>query len=81
MIHNHSQRLAKYLLQYRTTVHPTTNATPCMLLMNCPLCTRLDLLCTDVERRVVDQQDQQAKYKASHDSRSCEKQFFLLERE
>ena len=28
------QRLANYLLQYRNTVHATTNATPSMLLMN-----------------------------------------------
>jgi len=59
------QRLATYLLQYRTTVHPTTNATPCMLLMNCPLHTILDLLRLAVERRVV---EQQAKYKTNHDS-------------
>jgi len=45
-----------------------------MLLMNCPLHTRLDLLRPDVEQRVV---DQQAKYKASHDSRSRERQFFV----
>ena len=38
------QRLASFLLQYRTTVHATTNAVPCMLLMNRQLRTRLDLL-------------------------------------
>jgi len=43
------QRLATFLLQYCTTVHPTTNATPCMLLMNDSLRTTLDLLHPNVE--------------------------------
>ena len=38
------QRLETFLLQYRTTVHATTNATPCMLLFNRQSRTRLDLL-------------------------------------
>jgi len=48
-----------------------------MLLMNCPLRTRLDLLHPAVEQRVV---EQQAKYKTSHDSRSQERQFFVGQR-
>ena len=38
------QRLTNFLLQYCTTVHATTNATPSMLLMNTQLLTQLDLL-------------------------------------
>ena len=34
----------RLVLQYRTTVHATTNATPSMLLMNRKLHTQLDLL-------------------------------------
>jgi len=68
------QTLATFLLQYRTTVHPTTNATPCMLLMNCSLHARLELLRLNVEGRVT---EQQTKHKESHNARSCDKQFFV----
>ena len=81
MIPNHTypfkQRLVTSLLQYSTTVHPTTNATPCMLLMNCLLPTRLDLLCLNVEGRVT---EQQAKHKESHDACSRDRQFFAGQR-
>ncbi len=46
--------LAKFLLQYRVTPHPTTGRPPCELLMGRHLRTKLDLLrpelVTDVER-------------------------------
>ena len=47
------ERLANFLLQYRTTVHATTNATPCMLLMNKQVRTRLDLLRPNIETQVA----------------------------
>ena len=50
------QRLATFLLQYHTTVHATTNATPCMLLMNRQVRTRLDLLRPNIETQVANKQ-------------------------
>ena len=58
------QRLANILLQYRTTVHTTTNATPCILLMNRQLRTRLDLLRPDIDAQVSNKQADQI---ISHD--------------
>ena len=46
------QRLANFLLQYHTTIHATTNATPCMLLLNKQLHTKLDLLHPNIEVQV-----------------------------
>ena len=50
------QRLANFLLTYRTTPHATTNAAPCELLMNRVLRTRLDMLPPSTEKRVCDSQ-------------------------
>jgi len=71
------QRLANFCYSTSTTVHPTTNATPFILLMNHSLCTRLDLLRPNVEGRVT---EQQAKHKESHDARSRDRQFFVGQR-
>jgi len=71
------ERLATFLLLYRTTIHPTTNATPCMLLMKHSLRTRLDLLRPNVEGRVA---EQQAKQKESHNACSRDRQFFVGQR-
>ena len=60
-----SQRLAKFLLSYRTSPHATTNQPLCELLMGRPLCMRLDFLKLSNESQALDQQAQQ---KANHDS-------------
>ena len=78
MLTNESQpldkRLANFLLQYRTTVHAMTNATPCMLLMNHQLRTRLDLLHPDLLARVT---EKQAEQKANHDQHSRSREFMI----
>ena len=53
------QRLETFLLQYRITVHDTTNATPCMLLLIRQSCTRLDLLRPNIESQVANKQANQ----------------------
>ena len=49
------QRLARFLLSYRTAPYATTKEAPCVLLMGRPLRTRLDLLKPNHESQVVDQ--------------------------
>ena len=71
------QRLANFLLQYRTTVHATTNATPSMLLMNRQLRTRLDLLRPNMEGQVV---NKQANQKVTHDQHSRDREFMIGQR-
>jgi len=66
------QRLARLLLSNQTAPHATTKEVPCALLMGRSLCTRLDLLKTNHETQVVDQQAQQ---KANHDRHSKEREF------
>ena len=68
------QRLASFLLQYRTTVHATTNATPCMLLMNRQLRTRLELLRPNIGAQVA---NKQANQKESHDQHSRDRKFMI----
>ena len=58
------QRLANFLLTYRTTPQATTNVTPCELLMGRALQTRFDMLRPSTEKRVC---DAQAKQKLRHD--------------
>ena len=64
--------LAKFLLQYRSTPHPTTGVAPCELLLGRSLRTRLDLLKPDIGGRVRDHQGQQ---KARHDRHSRSREF------
>ena len=71
------QRLANFLLQYRTTVHATTNATPSMLLMNRQLRTRLDLLRPNMEGQVV---NKEANQKVTHDQHSRDREFMIGQR-
>ena len=61
------QRIASYLLMYRTTAHATTGVPPCQLLMSRELRTRLSLLQPDREKAVA---DKQAVQKSSHDRRA-----------
>ena len=58
------QRLASFLLTYRTTPHATTGEMPCQLFMGRKLRTRLDLLRPAVDRRVC---GKQADQKVGHD--------------
>ena len=61
---SHSQRLASFLLSYRSTPHITTHENPewtCFLKRK--LRTRLDLLCPDVNNTI---HNKQAKQKKNH---------------
>ena len=58
------ERLASFLLTYRTTPHATTGEMPCQLFMGRKLRTRLDLLRPAVDRRVC---GKQADQKVGHD--------------
>ena len=66
------QRLANFLLTYRTTPHATTNVAPCELLMNRVLRTRFDVLRPSTEKRVC---DSQAKQKQQHDEHGKDRSF------
>ena len=59
-----SQRLASFLMTYRTTPHATTQESPSEVLMGRKITTRLDLLKPCCYKRVSDKQAQQ---KADHD--------------
>ena len=52
-------KLANFLLAYRTAPHSTTGESPAMLFMGRNLRTRLDLLKPDIRRRVNDRQNNQ----------------------
>lgn len=67
-----TQRLSSYLLNYRTTPHATTGASPCKLLMQRDLRTRFSLLQPDAENSVLENQDRQ---KSSFDRRSRSRSF------
>lgn len=64
--------VCSFLLQYRTTPHATTGATPSMLFYGRNIRTRLDLLKPNVSVRVRKEQDRQ---KLHHDTRSKEREF------
>ena len=69
-----SQRLADFLLTYRSTPHATTHETPSVLLLKRKLRTRLDLLCPDVNNTV---QKEQAKQKQNHDHHCRGREYFI----
>ena len=54
--------LANFLLQYRITPHTTTGVSPCNLMMNRGLRTRLDLLKPDIATKVHCKQADQKQY-------------------
>ena len=60
------QRLASFLLTYRTSPHATTKEKPCVLLMGRSLCTRLDLLKPDHATQVLEQQAHQKNHHDKH---------------
>ena len=53
------EKLAKFLIAYRNTPHSTTGESPAQLLLGRPLCTRLDLVKPNLNRKMVNQQHQQ----------------------
>ena len=70
----HSQRLASFLLSYRTTPHNTTNEMPNELFLKRKLRTRLDLLKPDVNKSVS---VEQAKQKNNHDCQCRSREYFV----
>ena len=70
----HSQRLASFLLSYRTTPHSTTNEMPSELFLKRKLRTRLDLLKPDVNKSVS---VGQAKQKNNHDRKCRSREYFV----
>ena len=69
-----SQRLANYLLTYRSSPHATTGVSPCSLFLHRQIRTRLDLLRPNQEAQVAEKQAQQ---KANHDRKAQFRQFFV----
>ena len=54
------EKLAKFLIAYRNTLHSTTGASPAELLLRRPLRTRLDLVKPNLDRKMVNQRHQQS---------------------
>ena len=71
------QKLMDFLLSYRSTPHSTTNTAPCLLFLQRPLRTTLDLLRPDLADAVLQGQSAQ---KRSHDQHSRRREFFIGER-
>ena len=67
------QRIANFLLTYRSTKHPTTGRTPASLFLGRELCTRLTLLRPRTGEKVL---DLQAKQKATHDVHTKFREFY-----
>ena len=71
------QRIANFLLAYRSTRHTTTGRTPASLFLGRELRTRLTLLRPNVGEKVM---DLQAKQKATHDAHAHIGEFYLGDR-
>ena len=71
---SHFQRLASFLLSYRSTPHSTTHETPGDLFLRRKLRTRLDLLRPDVNNTVQNKQAMQIK---NHDRHCRGRQYFV----
>ncbi|KAK2566762.1 Transposon Tf2-6 polyprotein [Acropora cervicornis] len=67
------QRIANFLLTYRSTRHPTTGSTPAKLFLGRELRTRLTLLRPNTGEKVM---DSQAKQKATHDVHAKFREFY-----
>ena len=63
-----------FLLTYRCTPHATTNTAPCILFMQRPLRTQLDLLIPNTEQQVTSKQVQ-GEPMARHDQHAIEQSF------
>ena len=71
---SHSQRLASFLLSYRSTPHSTTHEMPGDLFLKRKLRTHLDLLRPDVNNTVQNKQAMQIK---NHDRHCRGRQYFV----
>ena len=67
------QRIANFLLTYRSTRHPTTGSTPAKLFLGRELRTRLTLIRPNTGEKVL---DSQAKQKATHDVHAKFREFY-----
>ena len=67
------QRIANFLLAYRSTTHSTTGRTPAGLFLGRELRTRLTLLCPGVGEKVI---DSQSKQKATDHAHAKCREFF-----
>ena len=67
------QRIANFLLTYRSTTHPTTGRTPASLFLGRELRIRLTLLHPSVEDKVM---DSQAKQKVNLDTSAKFREFY-----
>ena len=54
------EKLAKFLIAYRNTPHSTTGVSPAQLILGRPLRTRQDLVKRNLNRKMVNQQNQQS---------------------
>ena len=61
-----TQRLANYLLRYRSSPHATTGCTPSSLFLKCELRTRLDLLKPCCSDQVIQKQSNQSYHHNLH---------------
>ena len=68
------QKLAQFLLSYRSTPNATTGVTPAELFLKRKIRTRLDLLKPSVEDYVHEQQMKQKQY---HDNHSCQRSYHV----
>ena len=69
-----STRLSRFLLRYRITPHSSTGSTPAELMWGRTLCSQLDLLLPDMDRKMQQTLDCQRR---SHDAHSTETRFDL----
>ena len=67
------QRIANFLLTYRSTRHPTTGSTPAKLFLGRELRTRLTLLRPSTAEKVM---ESQAKQKGTHDVHAKFREFY-----
>ena len=67
-----SNRIARFLFQYRITPHTTTGLSPAEMLLGRNLCSRLDLLKPNLEQKVAEKQRRQ---QFDHDKHSRVRQF------
>lgn len=64
-------RIARFLFQYRITLHTTTGLPPCEMLMERKLCSGLDLLRPDVQASVIQKQAKQKSDRDKHCKPRC----------
>jgi hypothetical protein len=63
------EKLAKFLITYRNTPHSTTGESPAQLMLGRPIRTRLDLVKPNMNRKIVNKQQEQSRKSASAKNR------------